>query len=91
MNVHKASLSDACAEKEVRHHPALIFRKVAFLNIGLFEKQLKLLLVIGLDMAFIYLDGLHLEIGKITLVHKEVQGSDEVAQIGIDADVVIKS
>ena len=91
LNVHEASLPDSCTEKEVRHDPALIFCKGAFLDVRLFQKQLQLLLVISFDMAFIDLDRLHFEVGKIALVHKEMQGSDEVAEIGIDADVVIKS
>ena len=42
-------------------------------------------------MAFIDLDRLHLEVGEIALIHKEVQGSDQVPQIRIDADIIIKS
>ena len=42
-------------------------------------------------MAFIDLDRLHLEMRKITLVHKEMEGCYEVTKIGIDADIVIKS
>lgn len=41
-------------------------------------------------MAFIHLDCLHLEVGKIALIHEEVQGSDEVAQIRVNADIVIE-
>ena len=37
LNVHKASLSDSCAEKEIRHHPALIFGKGAFLDVRLLQ------------------------------------------------------
>ena len=33
LNVHKASLSYSCTEKEVGHHPTLIFGKGAFLDI----------------------------------------------------------
>lgn len=41
-------------------------------------------------MAFIDLDRLHFEVGKIALVHKEMQGRYEVTKIGIDADVVVE-
>jgi hypothetical protein len=41
-------------------------------------------------MAFIDLDRLHLEMWKITLVHKEMQGRYEVSQIRIDTDIIIK-
>ena len=37
LNVHKASLSDSCTEKEVRHYPALIFSKGAFLDVRLLQ------------------------------------------------------
>ena len=33
LNVHKTSLSDTRAEKEIRHYPALIFSKGAFLDV----------------------------------------------------------
>ena len=91
LNVHKAPLPDSCTEKEVRHHPTLIFGKGAFFDVWFLQKQLQFILVIGFDMAFIDLDRLHLEVRKIALVHKEMQGCYEVAEIGIDADVVIKS
>ena len=91
LNVHKASLPDSCTEKEIRHHPALVFGKRAFLDIGLLQKQLQLLLVIGFNVAFIHLDRLHLKVRQIALVHEEMQGRYEVSKIGIDADVVIQS
>ena len=91
LNVHKASLPDPCTEKEIRHHPTLILGKRAFLDIGLLQKQLQFILVIGFDMAFIDLDRLHLEVGKIAFVHKEMQGCDEISQIRINTDVVIQS
>ena len=37
LNVHQTSLSNSCAEKEVRHHPALIFSKGAFLDVRLLQ------------------------------------------------------
>lgn len=74
LNVHQASLPDSCAEKEVCHHPALVFGKRAFLDIGLLQKQLQFRIVIGFDMAFIYLDRLHLKVRQIALVHEEMQG-----------------
>ena len=40
LNVHKAPLPNSCTEKEIRHHPTLIFGKGAFLDIGLLQKQL---------------------------------------------------
>ena len=48
-------------------------------------------IVIGFNMAFIYLDRLHLKVWQIALIHKEMEGCYEVTKIGIDADVVIKS
>ena len=91
LNMHKTSLSDTRAEKEIRHHPTLIFGKGAFLDVWLLQKQLQFILVIGFDMAFIDLDRLHLEVGKIAFVHKEMQGCDEISQIRINTDVVIQS
>lgn len=91
LNVHKASLSDSCAEKEIRHHPALIFSKGAFLDVWLFQKQLQFILVIGFDMAFIDLDRLHLEMRKIALIHEEMQGCYQISQIRIDTCVIIES
>ena len=90
LNVHQAPLSDASAKKEIRHHPALVFGEGAFLDIGFLQKQLQFSLIIGLNMAFIDLDRLHLEVWNITLVHKEMQGRDQISKIGIDADVVMK-
>jgi len=74
LNVHQTPLPDSCAEKEVRHHPTLVFGKGTFLDIRLLQKQLQLLLVIGFNMAFIDLDRLHLEMRKIALAHEEMQG-----------------
>ena len=37
LNVHKTALSDACAKEEICHHPALIFGKGAFLDIGFLQ------------------------------------------------------
>ena len=74
LNVHKAPLPNTCTEKEVRHHPALIFGKGAFLDVRLLQKQLQFILVIGFDMAFIDLDRLHFEVWQIALVHEEMQG-----------------
>ena len=37
LNVHQTSLSDTRAEKEVRHHPALVFGKGAFLDVRLLQ------------------------------------------------------
>ena len=91
LNVHEASLPDPCAEKEVRHHPTLVFGKGAFLDVWLLQKQLQFILVIGFDMAFIDLDCLHFEVWKIALVHEEMESCYEVTNIGIDADVVVKS
>ena len=91
LNVHKASLPDSCTEKEIRHHPALVFGKRAFLDIGLLQKQLQLLLVIGFNVAFIDLDCLHLEVRQPAFVHKEMEGCYKIPKIGIDADVVVKS
>ena len=90
LNVHQAPLPHACAEKEICHHPALVFGKGAFLDIGFLQKQLQFSFVVGFDMAFINLDRLHLEVWNIALAHKEMQGRDQIAQIGIDADVVVK-
>jgi hypothetical protein len=42
-------------------------------------------------MAFIDLDRLHPKVWQLTFIHKEVQGSDEISQIRINADVIIKS
>lgn len=91
MDSLKASLSNSCTEKEIRHHPTLIFCKGAFLDVWFLQKQLRLLLVIGFDMAFIDLDRLHFEVGKIALVHKEMQSCYQISQIRIDTDIVIKS
>ena len=33
---------------------------------------------------------LHLERHDISLVHQKVKGSDQIAQVGIDADIVLK-
>ena len=41
-------------------------------------------------MAFIDLDRLHLEVGKPALVHKEMQGCNQITQIGIDTDIIMK-
>ena len=40
LNVHEAPLSNSCAEKEIRHHPALVFGEGAFLDVGLLQQQL---------------------------------------------------
>ena len=72
LNVHQTPLPDSCAEKEIRHHPALVFSKGAFLDIGLFEKCLKLCVGIGFDMTFINFDCLHFEVWNPALIHKEV-------------------
>ena len=90
LNVYEASLPDSCTEKEIRHYPALVLGKGAFLDIRLFEKRLKLRVAIGFNMAFINLDRLHLEVGKIALVHEEMQGRYEISKIGVDADIVIE-
>ena len=37
LNVHQTSLSDTRAEKEVRHHPALVFGKGAFPDVRLLQ------------------------------------------------------
>ena len=37
LNVHKTPLPDTRAEKEIRHHPALIFSKGAFLDVRLLQ------------------------------------------------------
>ena len=81
LNVHKTSLSDSCAEKEIRHHPALVFGKGAFLDVRLLQKQLQFILVIGFNRALVHLDRLHLKVWQIALVHKEVQGCYEVTKI----------
>ena len=91
MNVHKTSLPDSCTEKEIRHHPALVFGKRAFLDIGLLQKQLQLLLVIGFDMTFINFDCLHLEMWKIALIHEKMDSRYEVPKIRINTDIVIQS
>ena len=90
LNVHEAPLSNSCAEKEVRHSPALIFSKGAFLDVRFLQKQLQLRVGIGFDMVFINLYGLHLEMRNIALIHKEVQGSDQISQIGINTDVIMQ-
>ena len=74
LNVHKAPLPDSCTEKEVRHHPTLIFGKGAFFDVWFLQKQLQFILVIGFDMAFIDLDRLHLEVWNPALVHEEMKG-----------------
>ena len=74
LNVHKAPLSDTRAEKEIRHHPALVFGKGAFLYVRLLQKQLQFILVIGFNMAFIHLDCLHFEVWNPPFVHEEMQG-----------------
>ena len=90
MNVHEAPLSDTSTEKEIRHHPTLIFGKGTFLDIRLLQKQLQLLLVIGFNRALVHLDRLHLKVRQIALVHEEMQGRYEISKIGIDADIVIE-
>ena len=37
LNVHQTPLPYSCAEKEIRHHPALIFGKGAFLDVRLLQ------------------------------------------------------
>ena len=91
LNMHKTSLSDTRAEKEIRHHPALIFCKGAFFDVWFLQKQLQLILVIGFNWALVRLDCLHLEVWQIALIHKEMQGRYEISQIGIDTCVIIES
>ena len=79
LNVHEASLSDSGTEDEIRHHPALVFGKGAFLDIGLFEKCLKLRVAIGFDMVFIYLDCLHFEVRQPAFVHEEMEGCYQIS------------
>ena len=79
LNVHQAPLPHACAEKEIRHHPALVFSKGTFLDIGFLQKQLQFILIIGFDMAFIDLDRLHFEVWQITLVHEEMEGCYQIS------------
>ena len=67
-------LPDSCTEKEIRHDPALVFGKGAFLDVWLLQKQLQLILVIGFNMALVHLDCLHLEVWQIALIHKEMEG-----------------
>ena len=90
-DIHKASLPDTGREEEVRHYPTLILGKGAFLDIGLFEKCLKLRVAIGFNMAFIDLDRLHLKVREPAFIHKEMKGCNEVSQIRIDTCVIIES
>ena len=79
LNVHQASLSDACDEQEVGDHPALVFGEVAFLDVGLLQQQFQFVFVIGFDRALIHLDRLHFKMRDPTLVHKEMQGRNQIS------------